>query len=188
METQGQDASLGALQPRGLAAGGEIIVRPGRDDDAARLAEMYNHYIVHTAITFDTEPQTAEHRAAWIAQHPATGRHRLFVAEREGLVLGFASSSRFNARAAYDTTVETSIVCAHDAVGLGLGARLYAALFDALRDEDVHLAVALITLPNAGSCALHERFGYERKMVLEEVGRKFGRWWAVAWYARRVGE
>lgn len=177
---------MGALDSvRRLASGGAITVRPARDGDAARLAQIYNFYIEQTAITFDTEPQTAAQRREWMSHYAETGRHRLLVAERDGTVLGYTASSRFHQRPAYDTTVETTIVCAPEAVGLGLGRRLYDALFAAIRDEDVHLLVALVTMPNAGSAALHERFGYEQAMVLPEAGRKFGRWWDVAWFVRR---
>jgi phosphinothricin acetyltransferase len=180
------DASMGALAavPR-VAGGGATAVRPARDADAQRLTDIYNFYVERTAITFDLEPQTVEQRREWMSHYGETGRHRLFVAERDGVVLGFTASSRFHPRPAYDTTVETTIVCAPEGVGLGIGGRLYAALFDAIRREDVHLLVALVTMPNAGSAALHERFGYERAMTLPEAGRKFGRWWDVAWFVRR---
>lgn len=180
------DASMGALNaPRlRIEDPADVAIRPVRASDGARLAEIYNHYITKTAITFDTEPVTREQRTDWISHYAETGRHRLLVAEYDGLVLGYTASSRFHPRAAYDTTVETTIVCAPEAVGVGLGHRLYTALFNSLRDEDVHLAVALVTLPNDGSCRIHEQFGYTRRMVLDEVGRKFDRWWSVAWYAR----
>jgi len=60
-------------------------------------------------------------------------------------------------------------------------------IFDLLRGEDVHVAVAAITLPNDASCALHERFRFRRVGELREVGRKFDRYWNVAWYERRMG-
>ena len=68
--------------------------------------------------------------------------------------------------------------------GRGLGVRLYAALFDRLADEDVHRAVAGITLPNPASIALHRRFGFRDVGVFSENGRKLGRYWDVAWLER----
>ncbi|TAK62042.1 MAG: N-acetyltransferase family protein [Dehalococcoidia bacterium] len=165
-----------------------VIVRPARIDDLPRLTEIYNHYVVNTPTTFDLEPYSVEQRTPWFERYGATGRYRLLVAEERGIVLAYTSSSPFHARHAYDTTVETTILCAPEAVGRGLGRRLYAELFDALRGEDVHLVMALITLPNDASCQLHERFGYAREAVLREVGRKFGRYWDVAYYACPFGE
>jgi phosphinothricin acetyltransferase len=165
-----------------------VTIRPARIDDLPRLTEIYNHYIVNTPTTFELEPFTVEQRAEWFRRYATTGRYRLLVAEGEGGVLGYTSSSPFHPRRAYDTTVETTILCAPEAVGRGIGRLLYDALFKSLQGEDVHMVLALITLPNDASCALHERFGYARATVLREVGRKFGQYWDVAWYVRRFEE
>jgi phosphinothricin acetyltransferase len=165
-----------------------IAIRPARIEDLPRLTEIYNHYVVDTPTTFDLEPFPVEQRRSWFERYGATGRYRLLVAEEAGEVIAYTSSSPFHARHAYDTTVETTILCAPEAVGRGLGRRLYAALFDGLHGEDIHLVVALITLPNDASCRLHERFGFRREGVLREVGRKFDEYWDVAWYARPFGD
>ena len=164
-----------------------IVVRPGTIDDLPRLTEIYNHYITNTPTTFDLEPFTVERRRTeWFEHYALTGRHRLLVAEQDGDVVGYTTTSRFRPKAAYDTTVEMTIISAHDAIGRGIGQRLYEVIFDELRGEDVHMAVAAITLPNDASCALHERFGFRRAAVLREVGRKFDQYWDVAWYEKRM--
>ena len=56
----------------------------------------------------------------------------------------------------------------------------------ALADEDIHRVYAGVALPNAGSVAFHQRFGFERIGLYREVGRKFGRYWDVAWYERAL--
>jgi phosphinothricin acetyltransferase len=173
------DASSAKVQPH-------IVVRPAEAGDLPPLTEIYNHYVVHTPTTFDLEPFTVEQREEWFARYATAGRHRLIVAEEGGQVLAYASSSRFHTRAAYDTTVELTVLCAPEAVGRGIGNLLYTVLMPALEQEDIHTAVALITLPNDASCALHERFGFARAGVLPEAGRKFDRYWDVAWYARRM--
>jgi phosphinothricin acetyltransferase len=108
----------------------------------------------------------------------------LLVAERDGEIGGYTSTSRFHPRAAYDTTVETTILCAPEATGAGIGSALYRALFDTIEGEDIHLIVALVTLPNDASCRIHERFGFTQSMVLPEAGRKFGQYWDVAWFVK----
>lgn len=163
-----------------------LTVRRAETRDLPRLNEFLNHYIVHTAINFVLEPLTLDQRAEWFAAYGPTGRHQMLVAEAAGVVLGLASTGQFSPKHAYDTTVEVSIVCAPEAVGFGIGIRLYEHLFPAIADEDIHVAVAAITMPNDASCALHERFGFERAAVLPEVGRKFGQYWDVAWYVRRM--
>ena len=73
----------------------------------------------------------------------------------DGSVLGYASTSRWRPKAAYDTTVESSVYCRPDAVGRGVGTQLYTGLFEVLASEDVHRVVAGIGQPNAASVALH---------------------------------
>ena len=165
----------------------DYTLRAAVPDDLDALTGIYNHYIVHTAITFDLQTYTAAQRQAWFDEHGATGPHRLLVAvDEQGGCLGFASSSRWRPKAAYDTTVEGSVYCRPDATGRGCGTALYTALFAALEGEDVHTVVACITVPNAASISLHERFGFRHVGVFHAVGRKFDRFWDVAWFERPV--
>jgi phosphinothricin acetyltransferase len=163
---------------------GSLLIRPAVPTDLPRLTEIYNHYVVNTAITFDLEPFTIERRIEWFSEHAAAGRHRLLIAEQDGRVLGYASSSRFRDRAAYDTTAETSIYCAPEATGQGVGTVLYRDLFATIAHEDINRLAAGITLPNEASIALHKRFGFVQVGVFTQVGRKFGRYWDVAWFER----
>jgi phosphinothricin acetyltransferase len=163
-----------------------VHIRPGEERDVPALLETYNHYVLHANATFDTTPLTLEQRLEWFSHYAATGRHRLLVAERDGAVLGYATSSVFRPRAAYDRTVETSIYLRPDATGMGLGRRLYRALFAAIRDEDIHRFVAVVAVPNDASMALHRSFGFAEVGRLTEVGRKFDRWWDVVFLEKRV--
>lgn len=64
---------------------------------------------------------------------------------------------------------------------------LYEALFERLRAQGFHKAHAGISLPNAGSVALHEALGFEPVGVYREVGFKFGTWHDVGWWALALG-
>src|SRR6266571_8685867 len=98
-----------------------IRIRPANRADLPRLTEIYNHYVIHTPVTFDLEPYTVERRAAWFEQFSLTGRYRLVVAEENGVVLGYAGTTRFRVKPAYDTTVETTVYSSVEAVGKGIG-------------------------------------------------------------------
>jgi phosphinothricin acetyltransferase len=160
------------------------LIRPARSSDLIALTHLYNHYIVETPITFDLKPWTPDERKPWFEAHAEHGPHRLIVAELAGQIVGYASTSRFRPKAAYDTTVETSVYCRAASTGHGIGTALYRALFEAVRDEDIHRFVAGVTLPNPASVALHTRFGFRQIGLLTEVGRKFGQYWNVAWFER----
>ena len=161
-------------------------IRPAVAADASAINQIYDHYVRRSHATFDLEPRSVAWRAEWLAEH-ADLRHRVIVASVDDAALGYASSSRYRARPAYDTTVETSVYVHHGRVGRGVGAALYAALFDALAHAELHRAVAGIALPNPASLALHDRFGFRRVGVFTEQGHKFGRYWNVAWYERSLG-
>ena len=158
-------------------------VRPAADRDLPALTAIYNHYVVTTAVTFDVTPFQPEERRAWFAEH-AGGRHHLIVAEEEGRILGYASTSRWRPKPAYDTTVESSVYCRADFVRHGIGTLLYRRLFESIAGEDVRQIVAGVALPNPGSIALHERLGFRPVGVFSSVGRKFDRYWDVAWFER----
>src|SRR5262249_54511242 len=122
--------------------------------DLPALTDILNHYIVNTPINFDVEPYTVDARREWFDEHAARGKHRLVVAEGTGQGVGYATTSRWRPKAAYGTTVESSVYCRHDACGRGIGSALYRALFAAIEDEDVHMIVAGATMPNDASRAL----------------------------------
>jgi phosphinothricin acetyltransferase len=162
----------------------DVIIRRVEQGDLAALTNIYNHYVRETPITLDTVERDAAASQAWLDSFAATGRYQCFVAVRDGTVLGWASSHRYNPRAGYDATVSASIYLAPDATGRGLGRRLYQTLFGALTGEDIHRVFGGITLPNAASVALHRAFGFEPAGIYPEVGRKFGRFWDVGTYLR----
>jgi phosphinothricin acetyltransferase len=100
--------------------------------------------------------------------------------------VGYATSSRFRAKPAYDPTVEVTVYLAPDAAGRGVGTLLYQQLFAELRREEVHRAFAAIAQPNPASVALHRRFAFSEVGTLHQVGRKFGKWWDVLWMERAL--
>lgn len=167
----------------------EVQVSPGKEDDLTALTDIYNHYIRDTPITFDVTPITPDERRPWLLSHREDGPHRLLVARTPGptgRILGYATSSPFRAKAAYATSVETSIYLAADAGGRGIGTLLYKQLFAALEGENVHRAYAGVTLPNEASIRIHRRFGFREVGVYEEVGHKFGAYHDVAWFEKRL--
>ncbi|GHE00539.1 GNAT family N-acetyltransferase [Streptomyces alanosinicus] len=166
----------------------EVQVRPGIEDDLKSLTAIYNHYVRETAITFDTAIFTPEERRPWLLSHPEDGPHRLMVATEAETqqILGYATSGPYRPKPAYATSVEVSVYVAPDAGRRGIGTLLYDALFRALTGEDVHRAYAGIAQPNEASERLHARFGFRFVGTYREVGRKFGRYWDVAWYEKEL--
>lgn len=147
-------------------------IRHATESDLGRINEIYNAYIVGRHTSFDMVPWPMTARREWFAKYATTGRYQVLVIEVGGEVVGFAASSRFRDKAAYDTSVETTVVLDEAHLGRGWGRRLLEALLTRLREEDIHRAYALIALPNQPSVDLHESLGYRSVGVLDEVGHK----------------
>ncbi|MFZ5616572.1 MAG: GNAT family N-acetyltransferase [Pseudomonadota bacterium] len=161
-------------------------IRPASLKDAAGMNAMYNPFILETPATFETAAIDEASRRGWIKERLADPRHPVFVAEdADGRIAGFANASAFDPRAAYETSIKVSAFIAPYAQRRGVGTALYEALFHRLAGEDVHRAYALIVHPNPASVALHENFGFRHVSTLDEVGRKFGRYYSVMWFEKR---
>ena len=146
----------------------------------AAVADIYNHYILNTTITFETEAVSEENRRTWFKQFSENGPHRLYLAEESGEILGFACSTRYHERAAYYTSIMSSVYLKEEHSGKGTGRKLYSFLLETLaKIPDLHRAYALISLPNEASIVLHEKLGFKKVGTLDEAGRKFGRFLSV---------
>jgi len=161
-----------------------VRISPGSLEDVEAIGEIYHHYVRTSPATFEVEPRTEQAWRAWFDGFGERGRYRLLVARDAERVFGYVSSSPVRPRAAYETSVETSVYLDAGSTGRGIGSALLSALLSELETEDVHRACAGIGLPNPASVRLHERFGYRHVGTFTEQGRKFGRYWDVAWYER----
>lgn len=160
-------------------------LRAATPSDAAAVVAIYAPYVTGSAITFELEPPSVEEMAERI--EAVAGRYPWIVAEdADGHLAGYVYACPFRARAAYRFAVETTVYLRPEAVGRGLGRRLYAPLLDALERQGFTQAVAAIALPNEASVALHERLGFSPSGTYREVGFKLGRWLDVGLWQRRL--
>src|SRR4051812_17305037 len=94
-------------------------MRLATERDLAQLNEIYNHYVETSHATFDLAPTDMDYRKAWFAERQ-DARHFVFVADVDGEIHGYAAAGRYRQRAAYDTTVETSVYVGPGSIGRGL--------------------------------------------------------------------
>lgn len=148
--------------------------------DSAGCADVYGPYVRDTVISLEEEPPTTDEFARRIAQFSAT--HAWLVAEVDAELAGFAYASPHRARASYRwaTDVSVYISCHHHRSGVGTA--LYRALFGLLVRQGFRIACAGVTLPNQGSVAIHESFGFRLVGIYRRVGWKFGDWRDVGWW------
>lgn len=164
-----------------------VILRHANPADAAAIAAIYAPYVRDTAISFETEPPDAAIMATRITAVLGSELPWIVAEDTAGRIVGYAYAGRFHARHAYRYTVEPTVYVDSGAWGSGTGSRLYARLMLILEELGYRQAVALITLPNPASVALHERFGFRHSGTHSEVGRKFGQWIDVGLFQRALG-
>jgi phosphinothricin acetyltransferase len=154
-----------------------IAVRAAREDDLAAVRDIVNWAIENTHYNFNVEPQDVEH---WRSEYRA-GRERYpwLVAESAAGVVGVAYAGRYKTRRAYDWSAEVTVYVSPLHHRRGVGAALYAELLPILDAQGFHALLGVIALPNPGSVALHERFGFVAAGETPRVGWKHGRWWGV---------
>ena len=150
------------------------MIRPAQASDAPDIARIYQHYVTTTTISFETEPPSVAEMAARIQK--ITARHSWLVYESEGAPLGYAYTSTFRERRAYQSTVESTIYLDQAAIGRGIGRALYQALLDDAATKGYREALGVIALPNDLSVKLHEKLGFVKVAHLEKVGCKFDCW------------
>ena len=151
-----------------------IAIRLATVADLDRINEIYNHYVLHSTCTYQTEPEPIEGRRKWFEAHGE--RHPVTVAEEDGRVVGWGSLSCFHARAAYGRTVENSVYVDPALHRRGIGRLLLVDLIERAQDLGHHTIVALIDAEQLPSIAIHEKLGFETVGRLKEVGYKFDRW------------
>lgn len=162
------------------------MIRQASDLDCEQLAGIYNYYINETVITFDEEPVSARDMRARLDKVRDSGLPWL-VAEEDGVLVGYAYASNWQARSAYRRTVEISVYLSYEQVSKGWGTKLYQELFEILNSKAYHVALAGVTLPNAASEALHAKFGMKQVAHFHEVGFKFDRWLDVGYWQKKLG-
>lgn len=148
--------------------------------DASRIAEIYNHYVRETVVTFEERPVASDEMARRIAE--TTAGFPWLVSEQCGLVAGYAYASSWKRRSAYRFAVESTVYLAPEFTSRGIGSGLYRALIVEMRARGLHCAIGGIALPNPASIALHEKLGFGPIGHFREVGCKFGRWVDVGYW------
>jgi phosphinothricin acetyltransferase len=159
-----------------------MLIRLIQDKDVNKVTDIYNYYVTDTIITFEEEWVEIADMSARIKKI-AKEKLPWFVAEdNNGNVIGYAYATKWRERFAYRYSVEITVYVHKNATKNGVGSRLYEALLSELRTKKVHTVIGGITLPNAASIALHERFAMKQVAHFKEVGFKFKQWLDVGYW------
>jgi L-amino acid N-acyltransferase YncA len=167
--------------------GGELLIRPSRDDDVAAIAAIYAHHVLHGVASFEEVPPPVEEMARRRGDLVARGFPYL-VAEGGGRVIGYCYSGPYRARIGYRFTVEDSIYVDANEVGRGIGRKLLGEVVERSAALGYRQMIAVIggseTLP---SINLHKACGFTHVGTFTGIGFKFGRWIDSVYMQRALG-
>ena len=146
------------------------MIRKVTPDDAQAITDIYNPFITHTTVTFETEPVSVDEMRRRIVTLSAD--YPYYVYEHQGQVLGLHA---WKPRAAYARTLEVTIYLAPEAQGHDVGRSMISRLVADARQLGVQALIACITEENTHSMAFHRAMGFKQVSHFESVGYKFGR-------------
>lgn len=153
----------------------DVTVRDAVEADAAAIADIYAHHVLHGTASYDTEPPSAEAMRAKIRSVLDQGWPFL-VAEVDRAVAGYAYATQLRDRPAYRFAAENSIYVHPQRMRLGVGRALLEALIARASKCGFRQMVAVIGGAEPASIALHAACGFREAGRLHAVGWKKERW------------
>ena len=161
-------------------------IRLATPADAAEINTIYAPSVMGSAASFElkapTNSEMTERISRTLAERP------WLVCEEQGAVCGYAYAARHRERLGYQWSVEVSVYVHQGKRRAGVASALYGELLAQLVWQGFYNAYAIITLPNAASVVLHERFGFVPVGICRNAGFKLGRWWDVGWWQKSLRE
>ena len=167
-------------------------IRTANLNDAGKLLEIYAYYVKNTAVTFEYEvPGIEEFKKR---MENTMSFYPFFVAIDNGELLGYAYINRFRLRAAYDHSAETTVYVKQGCQHKGIGKKLYTALEEAAKAQNITNLYACIAavkeedeyLTN-NSAQFHEHMGYRLAGRFENCAYKFCRWYDMVYMEKIIG-
>ena len=171
----------------------KITLRAAEGKDTQSLLGIYSYYVKNTAITFEYDVPSVEEFESRI--NHTLQKYPYIIAESDGEAVGYAYAGVFKDREAYERSVETSIYVKKGLSGNGIGKKLYSALEELLKMQNICNLYACIGYPEKedeyltkNSVYFHEKLGYRMVGEFYKCGYKFNRWYNMVWMEKFIGE
>ncbi len=170
-----------------------IIIRTALPEDAPALLDIYAPYVEKTAISFEYDVPSVDEFRERIEN--ILQKYPYLVAEKDGELLGYAYTHAFVGRAAYNHSAETTIYLRENKCGIGIGRRLYLALEEISKVQNIYSLNACIGYPETedeyltmNSIQFHAHMGYRFVGRFHKCGYKFETWYDMAWMEKILKE
>ena len=157
------------------------FVLPG---DASAITEIYRPYVEDSIVSWEykapEEDDFLKKIRNWSNQYP------WLICEYDGQVVGYAYANEHRDRIGYQWAVEASIYVHPDFRKKSIARSMYTALFDLLKMQGYHVVLAIISVPNIPSVALHASMGFVKTASFENIGFKYDAWQSSEWFILRL--
>ena len=170
------------------------MIRTADPADAAELLAIYSYYAENTAVSFETSAPSLEEFRSRI-ENTLKKYPYLVYTDETGRILGYTYAGPFKGRAAYDWAVETTVYVEKDSRRSGVGRKLYTALEDALKKQNIINMYACIAYKTDNdphltldSVRFHERMGFEKTGQFHKCGYKFDHWYDMIWMEKILSD
>lgn len=179
---QAADVVMGTLAPRPCCPDdlpADVTVRPMGDGDWDAVRRIYGEGIATKIATFATEVATRDVLdAQWLPGHR-------WVADIDGVAVGWAALSPVSGRDCYRGVAENSVYVADGMRGRGVGKALLRTQVIAADQDGLWTLQTSIFPENRASIALHHSAGFRTVGVRERIAQLDGQWRDTVFLERR---
>ncbi|WP_344315291.1 metalloregulator ArsR/SmtB family transcription factor [Fodinicola feengrottensis] len=180
---QAADVVMGLLAPRPCCPTDlpeDVTVRPLTSRDWPAVRRIYAEGMATGVATFETAvPSRTVLDAKWLPDHR-------WVAEIDGVVVGWAAITPASTRPCYAGVGETSLYVADGMRGRGVGKALIHRQVTAADTAGLWTLQSAIFSENKASLALHHSAGFRTVGVRERIAQRDGRWHDTIFIERRI--
>jgi L-amino acid N-acyltransferase YncA len=164
-----------------------VSIRPATVADIPTITRIYAHAVEHGTASFEIEPpDEAEMTRRY--QALAAKHYPYIVAERTGIVAGYAYAGPYRDRRAYDWCVEDSVYVAPEFHRQGIGRLLLTRLIAEVEALGFRQMIGVIgDSANVASVAVHAAAGFRLVGTFQSIGFKHGRWLDTVLMQRPLG-
>ncbi|AOW22005.1 GNAT family N-acetyltransferase [Urechidicola croceus] len=156
------------------------MIRKVKISDAKEIVDIYNYYVLNSIVTFDEKPFSKSDFEQKIKK--ISSDYPFIVFEENNEILGYAYANKWRQKPAYNNTLESTVYVKNGVHKKRIGTKLYTELLKQLKEQNYHVIIGGLSLPNDASIRLHENFGFKKVAHFNEVGLKFGKWIDVGFW------
>jgi L-amino acid N-acyltransferase len=160
----------------------ELLIRPVLINDLPAILNIYNHFVVNSNYTMDTESKTMTDMIAWHESHQE--RFPAFVGIVSNTIIGYSSLSKWAERKGYHPSCEASLYLSPVDLAQGLGDVFMQHLDEVAKKNNFTTILSFMTSTNKLAKNLARRNGYIYIGMMQRVAEKFGRFVDITMYQK----